>query len=105
MVTNREGGLARLSNELPSVERLYSKYLLAAAYNKLQLSQEGLAVTAELLKLVNETGKRSIEGELHRLTGELLLQEGGKKEAEAEQSYRDAIAMARGQCARACELR
>jgi tetratricopeptide (TPR) repeat protein len=69
-----QGGLARLSNELPSVERLYSKYLLAAAYNKLQLSQEGLAVTAELFKLVNETGKRSIEGELHRLTGELLLQ-------------------------------
>jgi len=100
-----EEGLARLSNELPGEKRLYHKYLLAAAYKKLQRPQEALVLIGELLNLVNQTGKRSIEGDLHRLKGELLLQEDGKNEKGAEQSYRDAILVARRQRARACELR
>jgi hypothetical protein len=51
-------GLTRLSNELPNEERLYQKYLLAEAYNKLRRPREALALTGELLNLVNQTGKQ-----------------------------------------------
>jgi class 3 adenylate cyclase/ribosomal protein L40E len=100
-----QGGLARFSEELPSEERLYQQYLLAAAYNKLRRLEEALALTRELTNLVNQTGKRDMESDLHRLTGELLLLEGEENGTGAEQSFRDAISVARGQRARAYELR
>jgi len=43
-----EGGHDRLSNELPGDERLYQKYLSAAAYQRLRRSTEALALVGEL---------------------------------------------------------
>ena len=56
------------------------------------------------LALAEQTGVRYVEAELHRLKGELLLQH-PDQEAEAEQCFRTAIAVARRQRAMSFELR
>jgi predicted ATPase len=87
--------------------------------------EEGLAVAAEALALVEATGERFYEAELHRLRGELLLrQEAGAGRpspaepaaarphdpdppglAGAEACFRRALDVARRQAARSLELR
>ena len=67
----------------------------------------------EALALVHHTGERCYEAELYRLKGELLFQGGQRpkahgteqKLAEAEQSFRQALAVARRQQAKSWELR
>jgi predicted ATPase len=98
-------GLARLRTELPGEERLYQKYLLAAAYEKLRRPREGLALTEEIFGDVRQTGKRNMESDLHRLAGDLMLLENAANHAAAEKSFREAIAVARSQQAKTCELR
>jgi predicted ATPase len=53
--------------------------------------------------VVEETGERYYEAEIHRLKGELLLMQGD--EAEAETSFHKAIEVARRQSAKSWELR
>jgi predicted ATPase len=87
--------------------------------------EEGLAVAAEALAMVEATGDRFYEAELHRLRGELLLrQEAGEGEPspaesaaarpqdpdpsglpEAEVCFRRALDVARRQGAKSLELR
>jgi predicted ATPase len=87
--------------------------------------EEGLAVAAEALAVVEATGERFYEAELHRLRGELLLSpqagEGRPSPAElaasrppdpdptrrleAEACFRRALTIARGQQAKSLELR
>jgi hypothetical protein len=43
-------------------------------------AEEGLTALAEALDLVNTTGERFYEAELHRLKGELLLAQGKRVE-------------------------
>jgi predicted ATPase len=50
--------------------------LLAEACEKVGHSEEGLAVVAEALAIVDRTGERSYEAELYRLKGELILKAG-----------------------------
>src|SRR5580698_2146108 len=104
-----EGGLARMSKELPGEERFYQKYLLAEAYQKLRRPQEGLALTNELFTVMSQTGKRNLQSDLHRLNGDLLLLQVHSPDeatrAAAERSYRDAISVARDQDAKSLELR
>jgi predicted ATPase len=86
---------------------------------------EGLAVAAEALAMVEATGERFYEAELHRLRGELLLrQEAGEgrpapaepaaarphdpdpsRLAEAEACFRRALDVTRRQGAKSLELR
>jgi class 3 adenylate cyclase/tetratricopeptide (TPR) repeat protein/ribosomal protein L40E len=100
-----ETGLTRLRTELPGEERLYQKYLLAAAYEKLRQPREGLALTQEIFGDIKQTGKRNMESDLYRLVGDLMLLESDANNAAAEQSFRNAIASARSQQAKTCELR
>src|SRR5262249_12737791 len=70
--------------------------------------EEGLAALAEALAVVRDGGEPYWEAELHRLRGELLLQraEGeAPARAEAEACFRQALAVARRQSAKALELR
>ena len=53
--------------------RPYFLALLAEAYGTMGQPEEGLHVLAEALALVDKTGERWYEPELHRLKGELLL--------------------------------
>jgi len=87
--------------------RPYYLALLAEGYARLGQTAEGLGALTEALALVQRTGERMYEAELHRLTGECLLaQEGTRQKAEeAEACLQQALAVARAQGAKSWELR
>jgi predicted ATPase len=66
---------------------------------------EGLAVVAEALTCVDQTGERYAEAELHRLKGELLLKQTILDAHQAEACFQQALAIARRQQAKSWELR
>jgi adenylate cyclase len=76
---------------------------LAEAQAKLGHIEDALATLMEAFALVDETGERYCEAELHRLMGGLLLSQAN--EAEAEASFQRAIQVARRQSAKSWELR
>jgi class 3 adenylate cyclase/tetratricopeptide (TPR) repeat protein len=84
--------------------------MLAEAYGKVGLSDDGLTVLAEALAIADNTGERFWEAELYRLKGELTLQsqfQGSKFKVrdEVEGCFRKAIDVARRQSAKSLELR
>ena len=70
-----------------------------------KLQSQGLEAVDEALAIVERTGTRFNEAELRRLKGELLLVATNVTKEEAAQCFRDAIAIARRQSAKAWELR
>jgi len=89
------------------LQRPYFLSLLAEAYEKVRQPEEGLAVLAEALAIVDKTGGRSWDAELNRRKGELLLMQQGKgqKVDEAEEYFQQALNIARRQQAKSFELR
>jgi predicted ATPase len=85
--------------------RAYSLALLAEAYGKGGNFTEGLAALAQALTVGEETGIRIYEPEMHRLKGEFLLALDPENAADAEASFRQAVAIARRQQAKSLELR
>ncbi|MBI3798631.1 MAG: hypothetical protein HY268_16910, partial [Deltaproteobacteria bacterium] len=100
----------------------YYLALLAEAYGKAGQAEDGLATLAEALTVVDKSGERFYEAELHRLTGELRLQQfqvsssrcqvqdspaSGVRcpESVAEECFLKAIEIARRQSAKSLELR
>jgi predicted ATPase len=79
--------------------------LLAEAYGTMGQPEAGLAVLTEALTLVDTTGERWYEPELHRLKGALLLQQNSANQAEAETCFHHALDIARNQQAKSFELR
>jgi predicted ATPase len=88
--------------------------LLAEGYGQVGAIDEGQQVLAEALAVVQQTGERVWEAELHRLKGELVLQArrqppgpGGdlSHAAESKACFHQALAVARRQQAKALELR
>jgi predicted ATPase len=77
--------------------------LLADALCNEKRADEGLAAVEEGMGEVKRWGQSYSESELHRLRGQLLLSQGDA--ANAEGSFRQAIAVARRQSARSFELR
>jgi predicted ATPase len=71
--------------------------------------KEGLVLLDEALAVVNETGGRVAEAELHRLKGDLLLPSGVQslksRVQEAEACFQKAIDVARSQSTKSLELR
>jgi predicted ATPase/DNA-binding winged helix-turn-helix (wHTH) protein len=82
--------------------RTYFLALLAEALAWAGRAADGLVLLDEGLALVEETSERLFEAELHRLRGELLRP---SAPAEAEASFRQAVAVARRQGAKSLELR
>jgi predicted ATPase len=79
---------------------------LAEVCHRLGRPEQGLAAVAEALELGSRTGLHYWDAELHRLRGTLLVAAGGgRAEHEADSSFREALAIARRQQARALELR
>jgi DNA-binding SARP family transcriptional activator/predicted ATPase len=76
---------------------------LAEAQAKAGHPEEALTTVTEALAVVEETGERHWEAELHRQRAELLLVLGN--DADAEISFRKAIEVARRQSAKSWELR
>jgi predicted ATPase len=87
------------------VHRPYFLALLAEAYGEVGQPEEGLTVLVEALALVESTGDRHWEAELHRCKGELLLMQQMQKVGEAEECFRQALDTARRQQAKSLELR
>jgi predicted ATPase len=78
---------------------------LAEAYGKAGQTEAGLAVLAEALAVVEKTGERCWEAEVHRLQGELLLARTIPEVQPAEACLQQALAVARRQQAKSLELR
>jgi adenylate cyclase len=85
--------------------RPYFLALLAEAYWRMGRADEGLATVAEALSLVECTGERMYEAELHRLQGELLRTRASGAADTAGACFQRALAASRRQGARALELR
>ncbi len=83
----------------------YCLTLLAEGCGKVGNFTEGLSALAEALSVVEQTGIRIYEPEMHRLKGELLLDLDPQKAAEAEACFREAIAIASRRQAKSMELR
>jgi predicted ATPase len=90
-------------------QRPYYLTLLAEASGLLGQPEGGLAALEKALTLMEKTGERYYEAELHRQRGELLLlhAECGVQNAEltAEESFQHALDVARQQQAKSLELR
>ena len=85
--------------------RPYGLALLAEAHGTLGQPSAGLPVLVEALTVVDTTGQRWYAPELHRLQGELLLQQNADAQAEAEHCFHHALEIARNQQAKSFELR
>jgi predicted ATPase len=79
--------------------------LLAEAHGQAGQAEAGLVVLTEALMVVGQTGERSYEAEIHRLTGQLLLARAGAHPTEPEVYFRQALDVARRQQAKSLELR
>jgi predicted ATPase/DNA-binding SARP family transcriptional activator len=102
MAQIREGIAAYQSGGILSYlpERLC---FLAEAQARSGHPEEGLITVAEALTVVEETGERLWEAELHRLQGKLRLSQGD--DAAAGASFHKAIEVAQRQSAKSWELR
>jgi predicted ATPase len=79
--------------------------LLAEAYSAGGQAEAGLTVLAEALTHADNTGECFYEAELHRLKGELRLQQSSDNHPEAESCFHHALDIARTQQAKSLELR
>jgi predicted ATPase len=95
------------------VQRPHFLTLLAEASSLLGQPEEGLAALDEALTLMEKTGERYYEAELHRQLGKLLLRraarshpdQGSREQHEAETCFQHALDVARRQQAKSLELR
>ena len=77
--------------------------MLAGAYARLGKPVDGLNCLAEAAQIIRTTDELYREAELHRLRGDLLIATGDP--SAAEQSYHEALAVAKLQSAKLFELR
>ena len=106
------GGLDQIQQGLAAygavgtvVGQTYLFARLADAYGHAGQTAAGLTVLAEALAWVDQHEERIHEAELHRLMGELLLQQAVPDVPQAETCLHQALAIARQQQAKAVELR
>jgi predicted ATPase len=85
--------------------RPYFLALLAEAHSIIGQPEAGLTALAEALTCADTTGERLYEPELYRLKGALLLQQHADNQAEAENCFHQAIAIAQSQQGKSLELR
>ena len=85
--------------------RSYFLGLLAEAYGAIGSPAVGLMALTEALTLVDNTGERWYEPEIHRLKGDLLLQQSADHHAEAQACFQQALDLARSLQAKSWELR
>ena len=106
-------GVAQMRQALASYQEIGGQLygpelhgLLATGLAAAGQLDEALQTLAEALRLVDQSQDRWWHAELHRLTGELILRQGGDQAtAAAEASFQEALAVARAQEAKSWELR
>jgi predicted ATPase len=107
-----EGGIARMRHHLSElrargfeVAAAYHLALVATAMGKVPQFDEGFRMIDESFPIIERTGQRHYEAEVHRLKGELLLAQNARNAAQAEESFSTAIEISRKQHAKSWELR
>jgi len=107
-----EAGMAQMRRAVTAFEAIQSRLLrpyclalLAEAHGQMRQPEAGLAALAEALTVVHDNGEHHYEAEIHRLKGELLLQQDVPDELEAERCLHQAGAVARQHQAKSIELR
>jgi predicted ATPase len=98
-------GLEAISATGYRAQRSYHLTLFAGALRDHGFLEESLAVLAEAGSLVEATGERFFEAEIHRTRGTLLQARQSVDPLEIEAWYRSALSIARGQQAKSLELR
>ena len=78
---------------------------IATALGRLSRFDEALRIVDESFEFIERTGQQYYAAELRRLKGELMLAQSASNASQAEQSFRDAIEIARKQHAKSWELR
>lgn len=87
------------------LEVCYFLGLLGEMLGRNRQVDAGLDHIAQALALVDQTGERWYEAELHRTRGSLLLQAGGTEDPAIDACFETALNLARAQQARLWELR
>jgi class 3 adenylate cyclase/tetratricopeptide (TPR) repeat protein len=112
MAGDLDGGIARMRHHLLQFRATGSEgqsdswlALIAAGLGRMGRFDEGLRTIDEAFSIIEGTGRRHYEAEVHRLKGELLLAQDASNRAQAEQSFRTAIEFSRKQHAKSWELR
>ncbi len=107
-----EGGIERMRHHLSElraagfeVASAYHLALTATALGKAGQFDKALRVIEESFSIIERTGQRHHEAEVHRLKGELLLAHRTSNADDAEKCFRTAIEIARKQHAKSWELR
>ena len=96
---------ARAASAEAALVLLMVLHILAEVYLWGRRSDEGLDAVADGLAQVRKTGAGSLEPELHRIRGDLLLLQGPPNAVEAERCFRQAIQITRDQNNRLWKLR
>ncbi len=78
---------------------------LAKGYGDIGEPEQGLNLVDEVLTGIEQNSEYQMKAEVHRLKGQLLLQQTQSNSEEAERQFRTAIDVARAQQAKAWELR
>jgi DNA-binding winged helix-turn-helix (wHTH) protein/predicted ATPase len=107
-----KGGIERMRHHLSElraagfeVAAAYHLALVATALEKAEQFDKALSTIEESFPIIERTGQRHHEAEVHRLKGELLLAQRASNAADAEKCFRTAIEIARKQHAKSWELR
>src|SRR5262249_11740724 len=87
------------------INQSYFLARLAEVHGTMGQPETGLTMLTEALTLVDTTGERWYPPELHRLKGQLLLQQSSDNQVEAEACFHKALDIARNQQAKSLELR
>jgi predicted ATPase len=98
-------GLTALRATGAQLNQTFYLALLAETHANLHQPEEGLRILSEAFVLVDTHDERWWEAELHRLKGELLLQQNSDNQAEAGNCFQQALTIARAQQAKSFELR
>jgi len=98
-------GLAALRAAGASKRQSYYLTLLSELHGQTGEAEQGLQVLREALELIEKGDERTLEAEIYRLKGQLLLSRSAKNLVEAEAGYQRAIEVARRQEAKSLELR
>jgi predicted ATPase len=88
-----------------SREQSHIDVLLAQVYRKTGQTEKAFDVLERALARAQEAGERWYEAELHRIKGELLLDQSFPAEEPAEACFQNALKVSREQNAKSFELR
>jgi predicted ATPase len=112
MQGHEEDGLAQMHQGITTQRVTGAKLLvpglliiLSEVYGQRGQPEVGLTTIEEALVLMHRSGECRDEAELHRLKGQLLLQQSLDNQAEAESCFQQAITIAQYQSAKSWELR